>query len=356
MIRTLRPERPPAWVLAAGAVVCSSLGAVTAIAYTDVIVTRAGVNHGSTGVNHGQPRAHADLPHRPCADGMVLIEGGKFLMGSDSSHPALAWARPAHSVSVDSFCLDRREISVEAFALCTARGECEAAHQQASATTAEIAASNGPSAEQSEQCNTGKPDRLQHPQNCVSFHQAARYCAAHGGRLPTEAEWEFAARGTDSRLFPWGNAQPSADHVNACGKECASWHRRAQVDGEHHAFMYDEDDGYAGSAPIGSYPLGSTPDGVLDLIGNVFEWTAGGLYSYDRSARINPVGPIDGDSHVIRGGNFNSAITEFSDPALRFAMDANSYSHGVGFRCASDPRGAAPGPSSTLEHALQSKQ
>jgi eukaryotic-like serine/threonine-protein kinase len=309
----------------------------------------------ANGVEDIAPRTRMDVTRGPCANGMVLIEGGKFFMGSDSSHPALAWARPAHAVSVDSFCLDTREISAEAFALCTARGECDAAHRQASATTAELAASNAPSAEQNNQCNTGKTDRLNHPQNCVSFHQAARYCAAQGARLPSEAEWEFAARGIENRLFPWGNAQPSADHVNACGKECARWHGQAEVDGEHHALMYDEDDGYTGSAPIGSYPLGSTPDGVLDLIGNVFEWTAGGLYAYDRNARINPVGPLDGESHVIRGGNFNSGITEFSDPALRFAMEANSYSHGVGFRCASDPRGAAPGPSSTLEHSLHSR-
>lgn len=341
MSRSLRPERPPFWVLAMGALLCSSLGAVTAIAYADVVVSPA---PGAAAA--ALERAEFDAPpapRSPCPAGMVLIEGGKFFMGSDSSHPALAWARPAHAVNVDSFCLDTREVSVEAFSACNARGQCAPAHQEASATNAEVASSDAASSAQNAQCNTGRSDRLQHPQNCVSFHQASGYCAALGARLPTEAEWELAARGTENRLFPWGNSQPSADHVNACGTECGRWHGALKLGAEEHALMYEEDDGYAGSAPVGSFPLGSTPDGVLDLIGNVFEWTAGGLYTYDRSARINPVGPVDGESYVIRGGNFNSGITEFSDPALRFAMDAAAYSHGVGFRCAADPRGTANG-------------
>jgi formylglycine-generating enzyme required for sulfatase activity len=115
---------------------------------------------------------------------------------------------------------------------------------------------------------------------------------------------------------------------------------------ELHGMMYDEDDGYAGTAPVGSYPLGATSDGVQDLIGNVFEWTAGGLYAYEHEARVNPKGPTNGGSYVIRGGNFNSGTLEFSDPALRFAMPGNSYSHGVGIRCAGDPehrRGSSEG-------------
>ena len=81
----------------------------------------------------------------------------------------------------------------------------------------------------------------------------------------------------------------------------------------------------------------ASSDGVLDLIGNVFEWTSDGLYAYEPSARTNPKGPANSGSYVIRGGSFNSGTPEFSDPALRFAMPGDSYSHGVGIRCASDP-------------------
>lgn len=342
---TTRPERPPGWVLALGALVCSTLGAATAIAYADALARE----HRETPPQHPDV-AFGAVIGAPCPDGMVLISGGRFFMGSDSSHPALGWARPAHATTVNSFCLGTHEVSVQQYASCTRQGACDAAHVAASPDASVRSVAGAPSeGVHDEQCNTGKPGREQHPQNCVSYHQAARYCAAQGSRLPTEAEWEFAARGAENRLFPWGGAQPTADHVNACGTECLRWHREARLDAELHGLMYEEDDGYAGTAPVGSFPLGSTPDGVTDLIGNVFEWTAGGLYAYDRdqAETVDPVGPLQADSYVIRGGNFNSGIPEFSDPALRFAMHADAYSHGVGFRCAAAPRGAAaPSPSS----------
>jgi formylglycine-generating enzyme required for sulfatase activity len=342
-VASLAPSsgRPPVWVLAGGAVLCSTLGAVTAIAYAEALQQRAA----EARANAAQPAsAAANAPAEPrlCADDMVLISGGRFFMGSDSSHPALQYARPAHAVGLDSFCLDPREVTVEHYAACVAAGACAAAHEVSNLEAdPEAEGAHRSRALHSEQCNAGKVGRDQHPINCVSHREASAYCSYRGGRLPTEAEWEFAAKGSQNRLFPWGNTQPTASHVNACGKECARWHESVGLGSEMHGVMYDEDDGFTGSAPVGSFPLGATPDGVHDLIGNVFEWTAGGLYAYDHSPRTNPVGPTHTDSFVIRGGSFNSGMLEFSDPSLRFAMAGESYSHAVGFRCAADPAPSA---------------
>ncbi|MEY4546931.1 MAG: hypothetical protein RL685_3126 [Pseudomonadota bacterium] len=363
---TLKPDhqRPPFWVLASGALLCSSLGAVTAIAYavasdpalremeaespsaaarpvavapTAALPTVAPAN----GVSASAPSANAPVAvlaaPASCPEGMALIRGGKFFMGSDSSHPALQYAQPAHAVSLDTFCLGTREVSVSEYQECVSNGACAPAH-----LTSDLGSDDGETVSSAskqrhdEQCNAGKARRDHDPINCVSHGQAASYCAFLSGRLASEAEWEFAARGEANRRFPWGNTPATAEHANTCGKECARWHEEAGLSGELHGVMFDQDDGYAGTAPVGSYPAGATSDGVLDLIGNVFEWTSGGLYAYDHTPRNNPHGPSNGDSFVIRGGNFKSGTPEFSDPALRFAMPGNSYSHGVGFRCASD--------------------
>jgi formylglycine-generating enzyme required for sulfatase activity len=250
------------------------------------------------------------------------------------------WARPAHEVNVDSFCLDVHEVSVEEYTRCVDAGKCVPAHLIATFQSDGLEGTGSKQSEalHSEQCNAGKPGRERHPINCVSHFQAVQHCAFRGARLATEAEWEFAARGDSNRPFPWGNGQPTADHINACGKECERWHQKVGLSSEMHGLMYQEDDGYSGTAPVGSFPLGATSDGVEDLIGNVFEWTSGGLYPFDRRPLHNPRGPTESESYVIRGGNFNSGIPEFSDPALRFAMLAESYSHGVGLRCADDPK------------------
>jgi formylglycine-generating enzyme required for sulfatase activity len=266
---------------------------------------------------------------------MVRIAGGAFTMGSDLDRPALGLAHPPHAVTVTAFCLGAREVTVAEYAACSQGGGCTAAHRDAYfADASEQGGDSNDVALHGTLCNAGRPGRDRHPVNCISHTQAAAYCAAQGGRLPSEAEWEFAARGPESRAYPWGSARPTRAHANACGKECARWHAAMGLETEMHGLMFNADDGYAGTAPVGSFPLGTSPDGVEDLIGNVFEWTSGGLYNYSREAALDPRGPTDVDSFVIRGGNFNSGVREFADPALRFAMHRDSYSHGVGFRCA----------------------
>lgn len=357
---TVKPDhqRLPFWVLASGALLCSSLGAVTAIAYSvglapDEVALAPEAEPAPAARSASLPTA-LPAPGTPattvapaaiaaavpsCPEGMALIRGGQFFMGSDSSHPALQYAQPAHSVSVDSFCLGQREVSVREYQECVSSGACRPAHR-----TSDLGADQGEAVSSvskqrhDEQCNAGKPGRERDPINCVSHDQATSYCAFRAGRLATEAEWEFAARGEANRRFPWGNTPATAEHANTCGKECERWHEEVGLTGELHGVMFDQDDGYAGTAPVGSYPAGATTDGVLDLIGNVFEWTAAGLYAYDRTPRSNPRGPAGSGSFVIRGGNFKSGTPEFSDPALRFAMPGESYSHGIGFRCAADAR------------------
>jgi formylglycine-generating enzyme required for sulfatase activity/transposase-like protein len=356
------PARLPAWMLASGAVLCSSLGAISAIAYANSLSPSAIDLSPATAAARAEPprteparSAPAPLGSatsttiqasisssrdasavRRCPKPMVWIEGGEFSMGSDSNRPALSLARPQHRVSVRGFCLGVHEVTVAEYADCTDAGDCTPAHRAAyfAAEAGEEGAAAAAVELHGAMCNVDKPDRQEHPVNCVSHAQAESYCRARGSRLPSEAEWEFAARGTDTRPFPWGSAAPTRDHVNACGKECERWHLQHEHGDEIHGLMYPVDDGYSGTAPVGYFPLGSTPEGVEDMIGNVFEWTAQGLYEYGSAARVDPRGPIDSDSFVIRGGNFNSGLREFADPALRFAMHRESYSHGVGFRCA----------------------
>jgi formylglycine-generating enzyme required for sulfatase activity len=368
------PARPSAWLLACGAVLCSSLGAVTALAYANVFAWPAPLLED---VAVASPQRELSAPEAPasgqallpagestlpaalhaaavlpaplapipsstraarCPSNMTFIRGGEFMMGSDSTRPALSLAGPPHRANVSGFCLDVHEVTVSEYAACSDAGDCTPAHQGAFFADEVAPDSTAESTLdlQGALCNADEPGREQHPINCVSHAQAAGYCRAHAARLPSEGEWEFAARGAESRSFPWGDAKPSRARLNACGKECERRHDALGASTEMHGLMYAGDDGYAGTAPVGSFPLGATPEGVVDLIGNVFEWTAHGLYDYEPTPSNDPQGPTDSDSFVIRGGNFNSGIREFADPALRFAMHGESYSHGVGFRCATD--------------------
>jgi formylglycine-generating enzyme required for sulfatase activity len=316
-------------VLAAGAVVCSSLGAVTAIAYADTLFNGVAA-----------AAASALSPQRPqCPEGMALISGGELTVGSDSTQPTLQLSRPAQRAWVEFFFMDTTEVTVSRYHACEQSGHCAPAHRRARFHRQEVSSADWQRSEElhSRQCNAGRAGREQHPINCVSYRQASSYCAQRGQRLPSEREWELAARGLSGRRFPWGDAPPTAAHANACGPECTSWHQSVGLTGEIQGRLYDRDDGFPGTAPVASFPDGATPEAVYDLVGNVFEWTSGSPYSYATPAAGALTGSLDSTSAVIRGGSYNSGTPELLDPALRYAMRAELHSHGVGFRCAASP-------------------
>ncbi len=275
-----------------------------------------------------------------CSESMVKIDGGKFFMGSDDAGFAL-W-QPQHNVTLSPYCIDIHEVTAEKYKSCVDRGGCKRAdtvpdYPKSEKTTPEQHDKNRK--EFAELCNFGengaiKPGREKHPVNCVTWEKADIFCKEQGGRLPTEAEWEFAARGSDGRKFPWGD-QNGTDpkHMNACGKECADWEKAHGVEPKSQT-MYDADDTFPGTAPVGSFPDGKTKFGTFDMVGNVWEWTNDYYASYSKDAQTDPMGAVTGDRKAIRGGGFNGGFELWVNPAFRFHQLTTASAHGVGFRCA----------------------
>jgi formylglycine-generating enzyme required for sulfatase activity len=249
-----------------------------------------------------------------CPDRMVRVPAGTFRMGSPEG-AGDDDERPVHEVTLSTYCIDRTEVTVRAYAACVAARRC---------TPAELAVSPF--------CNReDRPDRSDHPINCVDWTQAMAYCAWAGKRLPSEAEWEYAARGRDGRVYPWGNDLPSASRLNACGTECVALGKRA-LDREWRA-MYGGDDGWETTSPVGSFPAGASPFGALDMAGNVWEWTADWRGDYPAVAATNPRGPATGTARINRGGGWHGHLVEDARTALRSADPPSRRSNSVGMRC-----------------------
>ncbi len=274
-------------------------------------------------------------PREPAAPhGMVYVPSGTFLRGcAPADAGCYSIESPAMRIDLDAFYLDRAPVTVATYRACVAAGACsdDGLTTHAAEHTTQIAAGSGvntsdvlPPAE-SDTCNwtwKGK-ERDAHPINCVSWDQARAYCAWAAKRLPTEAEWEKAARGTDERIYPWGDARPSCSLVVMSERMpgCGAGH----------------------TAPVGSRPAGRSPYDAVDMSGNVSEWVADWYADdyYARSPDKNPPGPPSGRYRVIRGGSWKAAphggIDAFRvsnrysfTPGLRFDY--------VGFRCARDAR------------------
>ncbi|MGH7285381.1 MAG: SUMF1/EgtB/PvdO family nonheme iron enzyme, partial [Polyangiaceae bacterium] len=269
----------------------------------------------------------AALPEPTCPTGMIKIPGGKFFMGSDDPDD-LSLERPAHNVTLAPFCMDEFEVSTKKYLACSTNGGC----RRAGDTNEWQGISDKDRKAFDPLCNARDPDgKGNHPINCVTWQMATEYCTAQSGRLPTEAEWEFAARGPDGRKYPWGDDPPTSQHLNACGKECVAWGKKNHID---ETAMYDTDDGFANTAPVGSFPAGKSRYGVQDVVGNVWEWVADWYAPYTADAETDPKGPDAGTERVIRGGSWNGANVAWVRPTFRYKQTPTQKSYGIGFRCA----------------------
>lgn len=258
-------------------------------------------------------RAEAERASAALTPGaMVALPGGRFIMGSPAGTGADD-ERPAHSVDVAPFSLDRTEVTVRDYRECVARGAC----------TEPIAYASVPGKRRI-WCNWKHPEgRATHPINCVTWHQATAYCASLGKRLPTEEEWEHAARprGTE---HPWGDAALSETRLNACGPECVD---SAEGKGFERFLPVPWEDCFPESAPVGSFPAGATPEGVLDLAGNVAEWTSShASESYDAPRS---------DTRIIqRGGSWYTSQEDELRAEYRLSDPPEDPFYFIGFRCA----------------------
>ncbi len=245
---------------------------------------------------------------------MVYVTEGEFEMGtSDEQRDRLieevGWEegwntneQPIHTVYLDAFWIDQTEVTNGQYALCVADGACQEPHSLASQTRSSY---------------YGNPEFNNFPVLYVDWHRAEAYCAWAGRRLPTEAEWEKAARGTDERTFPWGEGIDST-LANYGGSGCKTCDTRA----------------------VGSYPDSASPYGALDMAGNVYEWVADEYdkrYYYD-SPSENPLGPSYGGSkYMIRGGSWDGTANSVRS-ATRWRRKADYVDFpSVGFRCAASP-------------------
>jgi formylglycine-generating enzyme required for sulfatase activity len=262
------------------------------------------------------------LNNRPTAE-MVHVPAGEFVMGSDTGE---SYERPTHVVHVDEFWIDRTEVTNAQFAEFVAATDYQSEVESKGGFLygpegrvltpgADWQHPQGPDSDL-----TGLDD---HPVVLVSWNDAVAYCEWRGARLPTEAEWEKAARGDDERTHPWGEGV-DASKLNYCDSRCPfDWR------------VNDEDDGYRFTAPVGSYPPGAGPYGALDMAGNVREWVSDWYDPgyYVRSPASNPSGPSSGELKVARGSAWNDV--EWTIHATdRYYYLPHFGGNEVGFRCA----------------------
>ena len=271
---------------------------------------------------------------KQCPPGMIMIPGGEFFMGSEEKD-ALDTEKPPHRVRLMPYCIDELEMTVAQYKECSDRGGCRRAGKE----NVWSGISDVQRKIYDPLCNIADPVvKAKHPINCIDWDQAREACEGRGGRLPTEAEWEFAARGPDGRVYPWGDEAPNALLLNACGKECVAWQKKHRDPDNTTALMYDEDDGFPNTAPVGSFPKGKSRYGLQDVVGNVWEWVADFYADYDKatatSTVTDPKGPATGTDRVIRGGAWNGAQPSWVRPSFRFHVAPGARSYGFGFRCA----------------------
>ncbi len=269
--------------------------------------------------------SQAPVPAK-CPDGMALIPRGQYFQGSDAKD-ADANQKPAHNVTLDAYCIDLREVTASEYEACSSVGKCKRPSNEVDWPKITPADKKL----YSPLCTFGNKEKADHPINCVSWEMARTYCKAQEKRLPTEAEWEYATRGPDGRIYPWGDDEPTAKHLNACGSECMDWGKK---NGVAMKALYPTDDGFPTTAPVGKYEAGRSRFGPYDVVGNVWEWVSDWYADYTPEEKTNPAGPEGGERKVIRGGAFNGGYKEWLRPSFRYAQDPNALSYGIGIRCA----------------------
>jgi formylglycine-generating enzyme required for sulfatase activity len=243
-----------------------------------------------------EPTSSSRGPWIRSLDGMIMVyvPAGTFQMGSDESDPN-AWTDefPRHPVALDSFWIDQIEVTNAQYALCVADGKCEESAYAGDATY------NGDD----------------YPVVGVSRQDALNYCIWAGGRLPTEAEWEYTARGPDGYIYPWGN------HFDCAGGNFGDAHTACN-------------DGYDLTAPVGQFRGGASWCGALDMAGNVWEWVHDWYDDtyYGASPSQNPTGPATGSDGVLRGGSCYNTQTDVR-ATKRYPYPPHDRNNLVGFRC-----------------------
>ena len=241
---------------------------------------------------------------------MVSIRGTTFSMGQPISTPGpygQLWKENelvAHNVTLSTYLIDRDEVTVAAYAEFLSRAGGKVHHHPLQPI------------ERNGRSFTPRQGTAAHPISYVSYYDAATYCAWAGKRLPTEAEWEFAARGPAGSTYPWGSDDPTCAHANffTTNASCKST-----------------------PADVGSHsPLGDTPTGLHDMAGNVAEWVADFYDRYSTGSVTDPTGPASGTYRVVRGGGVLDPSVALRGQA-RFPGRPTNRSITVGFRCAVTP-------------------
>lgn len=226
---------------------------------------------------------------------MVYVPAGEFLMGSsDADKQAFDNEKPQHTVYLNAFWIDKFEVTNALYKKCVDARKCPAPQDGTSYTRRSY---------------YGNSQFDNYPVINVSWDDATRYCAWAGKNLPTEAEWEKAARGTDGRIYPWGNIFDK-NLLN-------SW-----------------EGGKGDTTAVGSYPNGASPYGAMDMAGNVWEWVADwyDVNYYKSSPARNPKNETTGQYHVVRGGSWYDS-QDLVRAAFRTYYEVDNWAHPLGFRC-----------------------
>ena len=230
----------------------------------------------------------------------VCIAGGQFVMGTASANLGGTFAdhSPPHSVTLSAYFIDAYEVSVGRYRACIIAGGCEPPGSAAAGCTFATQTSAG--------------DLL--PVNCVTYSAAVAFCHWDGNRrLPTEAEWERAARGSSSCNYPWGDSFSCNQAVAAATTTCPNFDPQRP-------------------ATVGTLTAGKSAENVFDLVGNVAEWVLDWVGSYQRTDVTDPAGPAIGTQRVVRGGDWVTPASQTFAYLRRSSMPTNAGT--FGFRCA----------------------